>query len=1195
MLSAQAENSVLVPPTSFVFGGEGTHRTLTITPASGRVGITSVTVTANDADGESRSVSFRFAVEQFSRLETVPHGWWPAPRPGATDDDDGDLDLLLTDIDSLGPSQTYRLAILRQEGADAFTRVQTEMRGVSSGRHEWIDLDRDGDLDVSVSGMDAWGGFMLSYFNQGADQFSPTSINLPGVISKADSWADFDNDGDMDALVPTSTDWPPSYLTILYRNEGLGRFTDSGIQFPTAFLGASAWADYDGDGDLDLALSGNSRPYDYAEGRFTRIYRNDGGECFAELSAPLLAADQGCLAWADWDLDGRIDLLVVGLTDQGPATRLYRNDGRDTFSDVPVALPGVLGGAAWGDYDNDGWPDLLLTGTNGTGGITRVLRNLGDGRFDQLEADLAPTINGSVVWGDIEGDGDLDFVVGGANAFPSHFTAMYRNNQAQPNQQPQPPALLSAVTSSATQNDVTLLWSRGTDPEAPDNQGLTYNLRVGTAPGRGDIVAPQADPLTGARAVPAFGAQWASTNWTLFDLPGSTYFWSVQTVDAGLAGSAFAPEQSFVLPNRLPRISDIPDTGTVRDRPTAELPFTIQDRETASADLVLMATSSDPGVIPEANVQFGGSGTNRTVTVQPAPNATGRATLTVTVHDQHGGTANDTFSVSVEEFSATTNQFPGLSLPALAWVDLDSDKDLDFIVTGERTTGVAQLFVGRNQGAETFLLVTNPITAVTSATIAWGDVDNDGDLDLALAGNQSDGTSLARLYANSGDGALTNAPFALPQFNNGALAWGDVDNDGDLDLLLAGDIAAGQGLTRLYLNEGEWRFKETPIPLPPLRRPILAWGDYDGDGDLDLLCAGVCAAFPEGTTRIYRNTEGLLMPTGVNLPPVYAGAGAWGDMDNDGDLDLVLVSASFSGIFRNDAPYTFVDLQIPLPQMTPATVVWGDIDNDGLLDILINGSVTADAVAMVWLNQGQGRFMDACLANLVPLSNGALALGDYDSDGDVDFLMSGMQMNPWPPNPRMTILYRNNAAVLNLPPAPPANLRAVVTGNRALLSWDPAADDHTPPHGLRYQVRLGTSPGLCDIVSPPADPLSGWRRLAMSGAALVGTGWEIRRLAPGTYYWSVQAIDTALTGSAFAPDQSFVILPPPEFTGLSLLPGDRIRLDLAAPGFIQIVFERTVDCLNWSPVATNDVTAGRTEFIGQQEGPQEFYRARVVR
>src|SRR5262249_55448567 len=119
------------------------------------------------------------------------------------------------------------------------------------------------------------------------------------------------------------------------------------------------------------------------------------------------------------------------------------------------------------------------------------------------------------------------------------------------------------------------------------------------------------------------------------------------------------------------------------------------------------------------------------------------------------------------------------------------------------------------------------------SSLAWGDYDNDGRLDLLLTG-ATGGGNVSRLFHNDGNGAFHNAtPPGPAGVSSRSAAWGDYDNDGRLDLLLTGDTGSGF-LSRLFHNDGGGAFHDaTPAGLPAVSISSAAWGDYDNDGRLD--------------------------------------------------------------------------------------------------------------------------------------------------------------------------------------------------------------------------------------------------------------------------------------------------------------------------------------------------------------------------
>jgi len=308
------------------------------------------------------------------------------------------------------------------------------------------------------------------------------------------------------------------------------------------------------------------------------------------------------------------------------------------------------------------------------------------------------------------------------------------------------------------------------------------------------------------------------------------------------------------------------------------------------------------------------------------------------------------------------------------------------------------------------------------------------------------------------------------------------------------------------------------------------------------------------------------------------------DFDNDGDLDALV--SGWTRVYRNDGTNGFTRLLLGFPSTYAGRAAWGDYDNDGRPDVLLVGSGLA-----VYRNNPDGTFSDIGAA-FPGLQEGYADWGDFDRDGNLDILQIG-----WVSRGRFTKLYRNETIQTNSAPAPPMDLAAIVSGRRVLLSWS-AGQDADQTNGLSYNVRVGTFPGSENVMCAMADRLTGRRRLPQLGNANLSTHWVLNDLPVGIYYWSVQAIDHSFSGSVFSTEQSFVVAPAANESPLiqsgGLLPSGEFTLTLIGnPGTdysIDISTNLTL-WTQWRVVESSNAVITLRDSDTVLEGAR-FYRAR---
>ncbi len=279
---------------------------------------------------------------------------------------------------------------------------------------------------------------------------------------------------------------------------------------------------------------------------------------------------------------------------------------------------------------------------------------------------------------------------------------------------------------------------------------------------------------------------------------------------------------------------------------------------------------------------------------------------------------------------------------------------------------------------------------------AWGDFDNDGDLDLFVGFRRGE---LNKLYRNDGGtfAEIAAAAGVADADDTRACGWGDFDSDGNLDLF-AGFARTSSVPNKLYRNDGNGRhFTDVARAMGvdaigESRQPSFV--DYDNDGRVDLF-----VAFRDQPNMLFRN-EGtrfvdVAKEVGVADPRKTVGA-VWFDMDEDGDLDLFVANqdGDTNALYRHDGE-KFVDVAHEFGiDAAGRPSVYGsvgpslaDFDNDGRLDLFVAGY----GPSFLWHNEGGGRFVDVAVKMGVAGDHHLVASnwGDYDNDGRPDLYAGG--------------------------------------------------------------------------------------------------------------------------------------------------------------------------------------------------------------
>lgn len=807
---------------------------------------------------------------------------------------------------------------------------------------------------------------------------------------------DLDGDGDLDAFITHSLSQPNK----IWLNWGNGRFADSEQQLGTENSQAVVLADFDRDDDLDAFVvnNGPNNLWLNLNGTFSRTLSlgtaNSQGVAAGDLNndnlQDVFVANNGPnqiwlgqfggnfvsggqlgtgntydVALADLNGDGRLDAVVAG----DDPTSVWLNQGNGTFTDTQQALSTANSRAvAAADFNGDGQADIFVANTNSQ--PDKVWFNNGSGQFSDSGQSLGAGNSLDVALADADGDGDMDAVVAsssgpdelwlnnGSGVFSlssqPNFDAVSLSSQAVAFADLDAPANLTVDVDFDGTTDATIKQNGGPDifvVTAGQSSKVWLNLT-------------KLQPIR-IQITPAPNDHTAEANISLSVPYAENLTAGSMVVQAGQRGKR-------------------PDVGTA----IGKLIFLDPQTDFRAGELVHITTQATAGSETASYVwQFragatGGLGLfNNLVADDSFGN---RFYREVALGDLNGDNNLDVYMVSAEghvvlinDGSGRFNQtiqgdFGGNESYGVALGDLDNDGDLDAFVANH---GPNTVWLNNNG---TFSDSGQTIGDSTSNAVALGDLDNDGDLDAFVANWNTEDN---RIWLNNGNGTFETSNSLRDASPAQDVALGDFNEDGWLDAFVVNDnsqfevekrrdqlwLNLGNGQAQFVTN-GQVFFSSSDDP-----SYSVALGDVNGDGYLDAVIGN------GGDSLAYNGYEEVWL--------------------NNGPADKYRLGSNAS--FNNKRRYRFNQ------QITDNThtqdIALGDADEDGDLDLFVAElgqsdvggfrnrlyeNVTNDTPASPTRRFTENMEIFKLKQRIGPASKSyAMAVGDLDGDGDMDFFV----------------------------------------------------------------------------------------------------------------------------------------------------------------------------------------------------------------
>ncbi len=891
-------------------------------------------------------------------LETIASGMAHGIA-GADFDGDGNLDIL----NSLGSAGAV---IHFSNGDGTFDALQTIATGSTYANVDVADFNNDGNIDVMLHGSSS----VFLAGNGDGTFLAPTATTLPNTSFNS-RVVDINGDGNQDVLAYTYTDGAITQL--LGNGDGTFSVTTSIATSVPTFTSEFAVGDVNGDGAYDIYLPNSAyNSILYIQGNTTTI--PSGPNLLSTGETPT------ALTTADIDGDGNTDYIVGG----DSSFSVFYSNGDGTFLAQATYATGSAGitDIRTSDLDGDGNLDVVIS-SNGGDSIQRLMGN-GDGTFEAVVSEAGGTNYEGIAIGDLDGNGLGDIVA--SDLTNSEVDVLLGNSDAATTSGYNGLILDSSANTSTGPTSIELYDFNGdgeldivTANAGASGSGTLLGVQLGN--GDGTFQLEQEFDAGGVIHDIDGGAD--------IDGDGNIDIVAVSSVDAGGVAGTFNLATTFREENNADMINDSILVDINND---GNLDYVYTSTESGSDALYTIAYGQGDGTLSGSVVQrsldFGIGGD----IVAGDINNDGNADLVITSIADYGidpefqtkqlvllGNGNGTFTQSMTLTQTGTEPSSISGLTKLH--DFDGDGNLDLL----KVNGSIDFYKGNGDGTFDDSISLN--LQGSASNLELFDYNNDGITDIAITAN-SYGDSGAQIFTGVGDGTFTGTAHDISLETNTLFAsmHGDLDGDGDLDLF--GNVGFE---FIVYENTGSGNFSDGVQYANDLRGSFMLTEDVDGDGNLDIISASSSLdeyriALGNGDLT-FENYQTHSFGTNINSA-TFVNEFHTGDFDNDGNIDLLTSGVTSGGNTAFQISYGNGDGTFDLSVTTVIGVDAkssdvGDLDGDGNLDVVVNSSSGSFRL----LGNGDGSFSVESNYDAI-VTPGEIRVNDVDGDGNLDIVVA---------------------------------------------------------------------------------------------------------------------------------------------------------------------------------------------------------------